>query len=220
MKDRLLQPLLPGLLVLGLVVALAASGFAQMKDAPKREWAETTLEQLSDILQRLEGELSALEAPRAEQLEDALEQLVELIEDLLDAFETPTGSSDRPSIQARLLRLDERLHKLISVLNRLFSDDAAIVRPGAREALDDLRNWVDGYIDGATAGMTPEAAEKLEHGVHAMVCDLAQRIGETLRGAQPDAPDFPKLERLLDRLQRLDTLIHSHFPGIPAPSRK
>jgi len=180
---------------------------------------EVTLERLSDVLKTLEAELSALEAPRAERLEDGLEEIIELIANLLDAFDAPQGEGDG-HLKARILRLDLMLHQLVDALEHLLADDdQRPARPGAQDALQDLRSWVDGYIEGMTAGLDPQLASRLEEAAHQMVRDFAKQLADLAKNAVADDPEHPKLERLLDQLnalvQRLDQFIRENFRPEP-----
>ena len=218
MKTRTIRTPLVGVILAALLFSTLplSAVFADPIDEPGP--VEATLDHLSEILKDLEGELSALEAPRAERLEEGLEQLIELIENLLDEFDRPREEGDDIALKARILKLDLMLHRLISVLERLLEGPTQD-RPGDREAIDDLRNWVAGYIDGMTAGMDPQVAERVEQAVHEMVRDLMRRIAEMTERTQQDEPEHPKLERLFRHLEvlvtRLDGFILRRFPRIP-----
>lgn len=179
---------------------------------------EATLDQLSEILQHIEGQLSALEAPRIERLEEGIEQLIELIESLLIEFDRPRSSATETSIKGRILRLDKALHQLVDVLERIVEGNEP-EQPKMTDAIDELRRWVDGYVAGLTAGLSPTAAERLEATVHKMIRDLALRIAEMVEHARADEPEYPRLEAQLGRLQslvhRLDAWIRQRFSVLP-----
>lgn len=180
---------------------------------------ETTLEHLSDLLQKLEAELAALERPKAERLEEGMEQVIELVENLLAEFDQPRDEDDGAALKARIIKLDLMLHRLVHVLDEIVEASADTpARPRAKGALDDLRDWVNGYIDGLTAGMDPRLADRVEKAVHEMVRDMAHRIGEMAQRAQ--GQDRPVLGRLVERLEellfRLDGFILHRFLQPPS----
>ncbi len=220
MKRRTIRTPIAALALIALLFSAMPASIAIANPGDEPGPVEATLDHLSEILKNLEGELSALEAPRAERLEEGLEQLIELIENLLDEFDRPREEGDAIVLKARILKLDLMLHRLISVLDGLLEEPKQ-PRPGTGDAIDDLRNWVAGYIDGLTAGMDPEAAERVEQAAHQMVRDLAQHIAEMTERTQQDEPEHPKLERLFRHLEvlvtRLDGFILRRFPRIPNP---
>ncbi|MFC2079201.1 hypothetical protein ACFLSZ_04405 [Candidatus Bipolaricaulota bacterium] len=218
MKTRTIRNPLLAVVVAALILSTLPLGLAIADPIDKPGPIEATLDHLSEILKDLEGELSALEAPRAERLEEGLEELTELISSLLEEFDHPREEGNGPALKARIIRLDLMLHRLISVLDGLLAGPEQD-GPKTREAIDDLRNWVTGYIDGLSAGMDDQAAERLEQAVHEMVRDLAQRVAQITEKTRQDAPEFPKLERLVAQLEnlvaRLDGFIRQRFPMLP-----
>ncbi len=180
-----------------------------------------TLEHLADVLARLEAELAALEAPAAERLEEGLEQIIELISNLLDEFDRPQEEDEEgATIRGRILKLDLMLHRLLYVLDEIVENAAETpARLRAKGALDDLRDWIDGYIDGATAGMNPREAARFEKAAHEMIRSLAQRLADMARNAQKPDRGRPILARLVEQLEdllfRLDGFILHHFVQPP-----
>ncbi len=167
-----------------------------------------TLERLSEVLGRLEAELAALEGPAAERLEEGIEQIIELIEALLDDVDRPGDQEeDGAAIRSRILKLDLMLHRLLYVLDEIVeSAKKTPARPRAKEAVDDLRSWVDGYVDGATSGMRPREAARFEKAAHEIARSLAGRVAESARKVhEPTPPDRarPILARLVERLEEL-----------------
>ncbi len=218
MKRRTIRTPIAALALIALLFSAMPASIAVASPGDEPGPVEATLDHLSEILKNLEGELCALEAPRAERLEEGLEQLIELIENLLDEFDRPREEGDAIVLKARILKLDLMLHRLITVLDGLLERPEQD-RAGDREAIDDLRNWVAGYIDGLTATLDPQAAERVERAVHEMVRDLMHRIAEMTERTQQDEPEHPKLERLFRHLEvlvtRLDGFILRRFPRIP-----
>lgn len=210
---------LSSLLLVGIVplgVAVAGPDRSETLDA-------VPLEHLSDVLERLDAALAALEAPAAERLEEGLAQIIELLEGLMeDLTRSREDEEDDVSVRTRLVRLDLMLHRLVHVLEAVAeSAQASPARPQAREALDGLRAWMDGYVDGATTGMAPREAVRFERAAHEMVRALAQRLADMAHRAQRPERDRPPLARLVERLEellyRLDGFI-MHRP--PEPPRE
>jgi len=213
--------------VLGLVSVMLIGGAAPMGVLAEPEAgarAETMLENLSGVLSRLESELAALQAPAAERLEEGLEQIIELIEELLRAFDQPQDDADGRT-RAQILRLDLMLHRLVHVLEEIVENATdGPSRPKAGGAVEDLRRWIDGYIDGMTAGMEPRVADRFEKAVQEMVRDLGAQIAGMAERATPQDRDRPILARLVERLEdllfQLDAFILRQFgPKPEAPNR-
>jgi len=207
------------LTVLAVATAIPAGTAVAEPDPPAP--VEGTLVRLADVLGRLEAELAALESPAAERLEEGMEQIIELIHGLLVEFDRPRDGEDGEGVRARIVALDLMLHRLLYVLDEIVENaQETPARPRAKGALDDLRDWVDGYVDGLTAGMEPRIAERVESAAFEMVRDLARRIAEMARNAEPDDKGRPVLARLVERLEellfRLDGFILHRFPKAPA----
>ena len=202
--------------VVAILIALALAGApATSVQATSQQAAsplETTLQRLSDILVRLEGELSVLEAPRAERVEQGVEAMIELTRELLDEMSSPKTTSD--DVGRRIARLRTMLHRLVSALETAI-DTSAPARPSAREVVDDLRNWVDGYLDGLTAGMDPGTADRIESAAHQMVRDLVVRFSQVIDSVRQNASSGSRLESLIEQLTeltiRMDRLLRQRF---------
>jgi len=196
---------------------------AALAEPPQRQGnpVEFTLEHLSGVLARLEAELTALEAPVAERLEEGLERAIELVGDLLEEFDRAAEEEDGASIGARIVELDLVLHRLLYVLDEVVEGAADTpARLRAKGALDGVRDWVDGYIGGATAGMDPREAARFEKAAHEMVRSLAQRLADMARDEQKPDRGRPVLARLVEQLEkllfRLDGFILHRFEQPPA----
>ena len=90
-----------------------------------------------------------------EQVEGILGLLQELREELVVA---PNSDEGRPQIKEQLVKLDLMLHHLVAMLERIVEWAGAASTPlpereRAQEMLGELRQWVDGYIAGATKRM-------------------------------------------------------------------
>ena len=195
-------PVICVLAMLTIVAAIPAGSALAEPEQPKP--VESALEQLANVLGRLEAELAALEAPAAERLEEGLERIIELIAELLDEVGQPQDDEDGASVRARIVRLDLMLHRLLYVLDEIVEHaKESPARPRARGTLDDLRGWVDGYIDGATADMSPRAAARFEEATRDMVRSMAEQLAAMARRAQGPDRGRPILARLVERLEEL-----------------
>ena len=212
----------PAACVLSALLLVAAAPMGTALAEPEQQPGnpvEFTLEHFADVLARLEAELAALEAPAAERLEEGLEQIIELVGDLLDEFDRPRDEDGAP-IGGRIVELDLMLHRLLYVLDEIVESAADTpARPRAKGALGDLRDWIDGYIAGATAGMNPRENARFEKAAHEMIHSLAQRLAEMARNAQKPDRGRPILARLGERLEellfRLDGFILHRFDQPP-----
>ena len=198
--------------VIALLAVLAtAPGLALAETDPPKP-VEGALQALAGVLGRLEAELAALEAPAAERLEEGLEQAIELIENLLDELATRQEEADGGDVRGRIVELDLMLHRLLYVLDEIVENARpSPARPRARAALHDLKDWVDGYIDGATAGMSPAETARFERAARDMIRSLVGQLADMARAAQGPDRGRPVLARLVERLEellfRLDGLI-------------
>jgi hypothetical protein len=202
-----------------LIVTTIPAGLV-LAEPEKPAPVEQTLERLGDVLARLEAELAALEAPPAERLEEGLERIIELIEALLEDSDRPQEANAPDAFGGRLVKLDLMLHRLLYVLDEIVENATKPpARSGAKGAVDDLRGWIDGYIEGATAGLDPRIADRLEKAAHEMVRDVAKRIADMAERARPDDRGRPVLARLVERLEdllfKLDGFILRHADRPP-----
>lgn len=190
--------------MVGLLLVAAVPGgtvVAEPVEEPGR--IEMTLEQLSDLLMRLEAELAALERPAAEQLEDRLEDVIEAIEGLLDGLDGPRGDADVEAWKARIVKFDLQLHRLVYVLEEIVeSTEAVPQRPNAEESIDNLRIILDSIIMDASFGMDGEQFEQLEEAVYKTARVLGGRIADMAKRVEPKTA-HPILARLVERLEEL-----------------
>jgi len=205
--------LLAAALVVGAVPAIGETPAAN----PERR--EAVLEGLDAILERLGTELERLQEADLPALEEQLEGIVELLGALADELDTPSDD-DGPTLRHQTVKLDLMLHRFVAILERLVEPKPARPRPGAKEVIDDLRNWVDGYVDAATAGMDRGEARRFEALARRMVSGIGERIGDAVRKAGGDEPEKTHLERALERIEallaRLDRLTVRTFGRPPA----
>ena len=178
------------------------------------------LDRLSELLQRLEGELAALEGPRAERLEQGIEQAIEAIENLLDEIEGPGEKPDERARKARLMKLDLHLHRLVHLLEEIVekTPDRRPERPRAKASIEQLREWIDLYLAEASVGMDSEEYARFERAVRQMAKFLGERIAEMAKKAPVQAKPS-KLAHLVERLEallfRLDGFILNQPPKRP-----
>ena len=203
-----------------LTIAVLPAGPAWAEEGPGS--IEATLEELSGLVARLEAGLAAMEAPVAERLEERLESLLELIEGLLAEFDRPRDGVDRDALKLRILRLDLAMHRLLFLLDELVEGAAqGPERPGARDAIEGLRRWMNGYVEAMTGGMEPEKAERFEAAAHQAMRDLVRRLAAMTERVRPSEGNRPLLARIVERLElllfRLDGFILQHFPAPQRP---
>jgi len=177
---------------------------------------EATLDQLSNLLQRLEAQLAVLERPAAERLEEGVEGALEAIERMIELLERPREELDEEASKVRIVELDLRLHRLVQILEEIVESTPRLPeRPNAESAIEDLRVWLDSRIIEASLGMTPKEYEQLEGAVFRIARVLGRRIGELAKRVEPKTA-FPELARLVERLEdllfRLDGFILHRFP--------
>ena len=175
------------------------------------------LEHLSELLQTLEGELAALDGPRAERLEQRLEEAIEAIEALLDSSDRPKDRLNLKAWKAKMLRIDLRLHRLVHLLEEIVeSTPDRADRHRAVGSIERLREWIDQYIAIASVGMDDEEFERFEQSVRMMAKFLGERISEMVKRAD-SGPERPRLTHLVERLEallyRLDGLLLRRLPG-------
>jgi ElaB/YqjD/DUF883 family membrane-anchored ribosome-binding protein len=211
-RRRLGVAALVGLL---LVTALPV-GVAVAEPAQDARPLQTVIERLSETLQRLEGELAALEGPRAERLEEKIEAAVEAIGGILDA---PRQGGDEAEGQGVLVRINLELHRLLQVLEEIVESSATIPeRPDAEETIEDLRVRLDSLILEASVGMSSEEYEQLEDAVYRTAHMLGRRIADLAKKVEPRTA-FPALARLVEQLEgllfRLDGFVLRHAPQRP-----
>jgi len=192
-----------------LFVAAVPAGIVVAEPAEKAGRIEVALEQLSELLLRLEGELAALERPQAERLEQRLEEVIEAIEGLLDELEGPRRAADLEAWKARILRFDLQLHRLVYALEEIVESSVAVpARPDAEESIDNLRIILDSIIMDASFGMDGEQFEQLEEAVYKTARVLGGRIKDLAKHVEPKTA-LPGLARLVERLEEL----LAHFDG-------
>ncbi len=209
--------------LIGLVmVAVIPLGAAAAAAEPGARPVAGSLEAMTDVLARLESELAALEHAAAERLEDAVEETIELLESLLDEMAAPSDDESVDGMRARILRLDLRLHRLVHVLEEIVEGaKPGPARPRAKRALGDLRGWIDGTVDGATAGLSPREATRFEAAAHGLIRSLSTQLADLSRRA--DRPDrgHPALARWVERLEALLFRLDGYLlQQMPPPSRR
>ncbi|UCF09969.1 MAG: hypothetical protein JSW65_07885, partial [Candidatus Bipolaricaulota bacterium] len=129
-------------------------------------------------------------------------------------------NEEGPTLREQIVRLDLMLHRLVETLERLVRRQDAAEPPSpseirAREAVEELKIWVKGYIDGLTQGMRPEEARQFERMVGGLLEALNGHIGRIVRAAMAQHEEPTRLEVLMHRIQelvhRLDLFIARHF---------
>jgi len=172
---------------------------------------------LTSILERLDAELERLQHAEFPALEEQVEGILGLLEELSEELAVaPDSDEGRPRIEEQLVKLDLMLHRLVAVLERIVERADAAPKPSpererAQEELKELRQWVDGYIAGATRRMGRIEAQQFERTTKAMLGEIAKqlhRIGQRAREYQPEKARMELLtERIEVLLARLDRFI-------------
>jgi hypothetical protein len=182
------------------VLLVAAPALAADEAPAEPRPLVVTLEHLGELIARLEAQLGALDRPGADRLEERVAEAGDLIEDLLASLE-----STPPSPREQAAKLHMALHRLVTMLGEIVGGpDRRPERDRARETLDELRAWVDGYVAAMTTGMNARDAERYSRAAHDLARALMARLSEAAKKAAP-APQ-PAAPRLSVVIERLDTL--------------
>ena len=204
LRSRIARTVVPSVIV-ALLLVVTGSGMAIAQNEPPSVSAEIALERLSDLVQRLEGELAASRNPAADRLEERLERVIEGLESLLDLLDRPRDEEDATALKRRILQLDLTMHRLLFLLEEMIEEPHSPHQRSAREAFEGLRRWMDGYIAATTAGMPTEQAQRFEAAVQEALRGLVRQLTAMARRTQAYAnpPNDAPLPRLVERLERL-----------------
>lgn len=99
---------------------------------------------------------STQEILRLPALEEQVEGILGLLEELSEELAVaPDSDEGRPQIKEQLVKLDLMLQRLVAMMVRIVEWAGAAPTPlpereRAQEMLGELRQWVGGYIAGAT----------------------------------------------------------------------
>lgn len=190
------------------VLLVAAPALAADEAPAEPRPLVVTLEHLGELIARLEAQLGELDRPGADRLEERVAEAGDLIEDLLASLE-----STPPSPREQAAKLHMALHRLVTMLGEIVGGpDRRPERDRARETLDELRAWVDGYVAAMTTGMNARDAERYSRAAHDLARALMARISEAAKKAAPaPQPEAPRLSVVIERLDtlaaRLDALL-------------
>jgi hypothetical protein len=204
-------------IVLALLISAVSVGVIA-EPAGDRHPVARTLERLSDVLVRLEADLAALDAPKAEGMEERLEEVIGLIGELLDELGRPREGAAEDAWKARIVTFDLRLHRLVYLLEEIVERTPSTpARPRAQRSIDDLKVWLDSLIFDASAGMTAEEYEQLEDAVYRTARALGERVREMADRVAPRP--VHSLAGVVDRLEellfRLDGFLLHRLPQRP-----
>ena len=187
--------------------------------------APPALAALTRLLERLDAELEQLRDVELPALEEQVEGILALLEELASGLEAaPESGEDKPPIKAQLVKLDLMLHRLVFMLEKIVERVGATPkrcpdRERAQETLSELRQWVDGYIAGATRKMDRIEAREFERMAKAILGEVGKQLGRMAHRAREDQPEKAKLEVLLGRIEallaRLDRFIIRSFGRPP-----
>jgi len=210
---------------LTLLAAMPAVGVLGQEEDPAPR--ESAMEALEGILTRLEEALVRLDEVEIPELERQLEAIAGLLGELLVQLEEG-DSGGEPTTKEQVVKLDIMLHRLIHTLERLVARQEANEPPSqeelrAREALENLRIWINGYVDGLTQHLRPSEAREFERMAGALLQALNRHVARIVHAAIEKHEDPTRLELLLQRVQdlvaRLDAFIVRHFGRPVAPPR-
>ncbi len=188
-------------LAAALVLLVALPCLADEAPAPAEKPAplEVTLARLNELLARLGADLDAVDRPVAERLGERVDEAAQLVADLVSAMEDSSEGT-----RALAVRLDLTLHRLVALLEQVIGDPRERPERGrARGTLDELRAWVDGYVAGATTGMSAREAERFSRAAHDLARALAAQMAKVAQRAELPAQSQPTLPGLVARLDAL-----------------
>ena len=208
-----------------LLVMIPSTAVAAQTEPGSAPPVEVSLEQLSNMVQRLEAELACSRNPLAERLEEQLEGVIEGLEALLDLLDHPLDEEDIPTPRPRIVQFDLTMHRLLYLLEEILEQPNGTQHADVRETFEGLRRWIDGYITAMTVGMPPQEARRFEAAAERAMRDLVRHLTDMARRSQIQAENQatpqPALARLVERLEtlifRLDGCILEHFPDSIRP---
>jgi hypothetical protein len=169
-------------LVMATVLVSAYVGFSQ--EGPLAtvddKITDRLAKQLTTILDKLDRELAQLNGDKFPLLEDQLNAISSLLDDLDSSLHTPTDAgNDRPTAKEQVIELDLMLHRLVLILEHIASVyEPTPTKSGLHETISDLRVWINGYIDGATADMGPLEARRYEKMARTLLSDIEKHIAQ------------------------------------------
>jgi|GEM_PF-1077755 len=221
--------------VVGVVVAFSIAamtvpifaGLGYPEEKPGE--APPALAALTRLLERLDTELEQLRDVELPALEEQVEGILALLEELASELEAaPESGEGKPPIREQLVKLDLTLHRLVFMLEEIVERADATPnrfpnRERAKETLSELRQWVDGYIAGATRQMDRIEAREFERMAKAILGEVGKQLGRMAHQAREDQTEKAKPEVLLGRIEallaRLDRFIIRSFgrPPIERP---
>ncbi len=176
---------------------------------------------LSTILDKLHGALDALD-DRVDGvgwtgLADQLKEIRAVLEGLIrDVATPPTAGAEAPSLKQEVVTLDLLLHRLLDTLERLAeqtgpADAASLARERAKEAMAELRTYLEGYLRGVSSSLDRGQLALLERVARALLEEIGQRVARQSPSTQPGNPQEPRLDLLTKEisglLERLDRFI-------------
>lgn len=204
-------------LALMLVGVLLPSLVSFSQTDPSATVRDKLADRLTSILSKLDQELSQLPGDKFPALKDQLDAISSLLDDLVSSLETPPGTDNEgPTAKEQALKLDVMLHRLVIILERIADTNApAPTQSKARETIADLRVWVNGYIEGATAKMGPIEARRYEEMARTLLTDLGKHVARIAAQARPKAEESSRLDRVIEhlrvQLRLLDRFIMRNF---------
>lgn len=186
-------------------------------------------DRLTTILNKLDQELDQLSGDKFPALKDQLDAISSLLDDLISSLTTPpSADKEGPTMKTQAIKLDLMLHRLVAILERIADTNNPAPTPPqakARDTIADLRVWINGYIEGATAEMGPIAARRYEEMARTLLTDVGKHLAKIAAQARPKTQEPSRLDviiehirgqlRLLDRFILRNFRVAQRLPRIP-----
>ena len=175
-------------LVMMVVLIPSYVGFSQENPpvTTSNKITDRLAKQLTTILDKLDRELAQLTGDKLPALKDQLSTISSLLDDLVSTLHTPTDvGSDVSTAKEQVIKLDLMLHRLVIILEQIAGMNEPTSTPGLHETISDLRVWINGYIDGATADMGPIEAQRYEKMARTLLNDIEKHVAKIAAQAEP-----------------------------------
>ena len=208
-------------LVMAAVLVPSYVGFSQADpSATMRDRIANRLgDRLTTILDKLDQEMAQLSGDEFPALKDQLDAISSLLEDLVSALQNPPDSDTKgPTAKEKVVKLDLMLHRLVIILERIADDDTPTSNPAQGKlhgTISDLRVWINGYIEGATADMGPIEARRYEAMARKLLTDVGKHVAKIAERARPKAGEPSRLDVVIEhikaQLHMLDRFILRNF---------
>ncbi len=181
---------------------------------------------LSTILDNVDQALERLPGDKLPALKDQLGEISALLDDLVSTLQnSPDAGSDGSTTKEQVVKLDLMLHRLVIILERIAGSDVPTSTPAQGKlhaTISDLREWINGYMEGATADTGPLEAGRYEEMARILLSDVGKHVGKIAAQAKPKAAEASPLDAVIKhikvQLRVLDRFMLRNFPisrGVP-----